>query len=97
MGAIRKIFTTGVGAALMTENTLRTKLAEMNLTQQARDYLNKALAGEVKRFLNHINLHRELQKALTGLTLEVEAKVKIVGPGDRLQVKDLRLRRLEPT
>lgn len=91
MGTLRKILTTGVGAALMTESGIRSAFSEIQLTRQAKEYLgrqaqkgkeeiSRMLIGEVKKFLNHIDLHEEIQKALDGMTLEVEAKIKIAHP-----------------
>ena len=105
MGTLRKIFTTGVGAALMTEEGLRNAFTDIKLTRQARDYItrqalkgkeevSKVVAGEIKRFLDHVDLH----KALAGLTLHVQASITI-GPRDgsrepmKLTVKNLKIRR----
>ena len=96
MGTLRKILTTGVGAALMTESSLRNALSEIKVTQQARDYLSKTLAGEIRKFLGHINLHREIQKALTGLTFEIAARVKIESAGDQVKasIKNVRVKKV---
>ncbi len=86
MGTLRKILTTGVGAALMTESSLRNALSEIKLTQQAREYFAR-------------QLHEEIQKALCGLTLEIQATVKI-SPRDsakkenRFTVRRLKIRKL---
>jgi hypothetical protein len=82
MGTLKKILTTGVGAALMTESGIRSAISEIQLTRQAKEYLArqaqkgkeevvKILARELKKSLNHIDIHREIQKALDGLTLTV--------------------------
>jgi hypothetical protein len=88
MGAIRKFLTTGLGAALATEEGIRSALSESQLTKQAREYLtrqaikgkdevSKVLRNEIKKFLNDINLHEELRKALAGLTLEIQASIHL--------------------
>ncbi len=87
MGTLKKIITTGVGAALMTEESLRNALADIQVTRQAKDYLSRqaqkgkkeftrVLVGEFKKFLNHINLQEEIRKALGGLTVEVTFKYR---------------------
>lgn len=78
MGAIRKLFTTGVGAALMTESNLRNAVTQRAL--RGKEELTKVLAGEIRKFLDHINLHEEIQKALEGLVLEIEASIRITSP-----------------
>ncbi len=105
MGAIRKILTTGVGAALMTENGIRNAFSDIKLTRQATDYIarqaqkgkeefTKVFAGELKRFLDHVDLH----KALAGMKLHIEATIT-VGPkeGGRekvsVSVRRLKIRR----
>jgi hypothetical protein len=109
MGTLRKILTTGVGAALMTENGLRQALSDIQLTRQARDYISrqaskgkeeitKVLAAELKRFLGRVNLHDEIQKALAGMKLEVQATVTLA-PREtsrdqtKFTVKKLKIRR----
>lgn len=82
MGTLSKILTTGVGAALMTEGSIRNAIADIQLPRQAKGYLakqvqkgkeelTKVILGELKRFLDHLNIHEEIQKALKGLTIEV--------------------------
>lgn len=105
MGTLRKIFTTSVGAALMTEEGLRNAFADIKLTSQARDYIarqalkgkeevTKVVAGEIKRFLDHVDLH----KVLTGLTLNVEATITL-GPRtgrrdhSKVTIRSLRIRK----
>ncbi len=88
MGTLRKILTTGMGAALMTEGTLRNAISDINVTKQATGYIARqaqkgkeefarVIASELKRFLGHIDIHEEIRKALAGLTIEVEAKIHL--------------------
>ncbi len=88
---LKKLLTTGVGAALLTESNIRNALTDMKLTQQAKDYLAKqaikgkdevvrVILNEVKRFLTHIQLHEEIRKALSGLTIAVDTTIKISAP-----------------
>jgi hypothetical protein len=92
MSTFRKILTTGVGAALMTESSIRNALSDIKLTGQARDYIarqvqrgweeaTKMLIGELKKILEHVDLPTELQKTLSGLSLEIEATITIKPKG----------------
>lgn len=91
MNTWRKILTTGVGAALMTENSIRNALFDIQLPRQAKNYLTKqamkgkeemvrVLTDEIKRFLTRINLHEELKKAVSGLSIDIQASIKIGNP-----------------
>lgn len=82
MGTFKKILTTGVGAALMTESGIRSAISEIQLTRQAKEYLGrqaqkgkeevvKILVREFKKSLNHVDIHKEIQKALDGLAVSV--------------------------
>ena len=75
MSTMRKILATGVGAALMTEDGIREYLARQ--TQKGKDEIVKVVLGELKKFLEHLDLQSELRKALSGMTIEVEAKVRL--------------------
>lgn len=88
MSTLRKILTTGVGAALMTESGIRSALSDNKITQQAVDYLTKQLVkgkeevvnlvvGEFKKFLSQIDIQKEFRKALEGLDIEIQAFIRI--------------------
>lgn len=94
----------------MTEGSLRNAFSESNLTRQARDYLGrqvakgkeeltKVLVAELKGFLAKVNLHDEIQKALAGMKLEVQATVTLA-PRDNMKsptkftVKKLKIRKV---
>lgn len=101
MGTLRKILTTGVGAALMTESGLRSALSDIKLrdylarqASKGKEELTKVLVSEIKRFLEHIDLHEEIQKALSGMTLEVNASVRLA-PSDSKKETRLTVRRLK--
>ena len=73
MSTFRKILTTGVGAALMTESSIRNVLSDNRITQQVSDYLSK----QFLKFLSEINIQKELRKVLEGLDIEVQAFVRV--------------------
>ena len=94
MSTLRKIITTGFGAALMTEGGLRNALTENLLTKQAKDYvLRQAQKGkeevirlvmsELKKFLTHVDLQEEIQKAMQGLNVQIEAKISFAPSGKK--------------
>ncbi|MBI2083009.1 MAG: hypothetical protein HYT76_05515 [Deltaproteobacteria bacterium] len=72
MGTLKKIIRTGLGAALMTEEGVRTALT--NQAKQRKADLENIIAREVGKFLQRINIHQEIRKALEGLTIEVKIK-----------------------
>lgn len=105
MDTIKKILTTGVGAALMTESGLRQVFADMQPTKQARDYLIRQLLkskdeilklvlSEIKKFLQKVDIHEEVRKAMEGMTLEINATVTVKGKGRSLSTQNLRIKSL---
>src|SRR5262245_29771579 len=106
MGTLRKIITTGVGAALMTEEGIRSAISDMKLkeyiTRQAskgKEEFTKAVAAELKRFFEHVNLHQEIQQALTGMKLEIQATVTLAAKDKtrdqvKYTIKKLKLRKI---
>jgi DNA-binding IclR family transcriptional regulator len=106
MGTLRKILTTGVGAALMTENGIRNALSDMKLKEylarqasKGKEELTKVVAAELKRFLEHVDLHEEIQKALTGMKLEIQATVTLAAKDKardhiKYTVKKLKIRKI---
>ena len=88
MGTLQKIIATGLGTALAAEEELRKRVTRMNLPAEAKRYLldqaerrkqdlSKIIARELKQFLDQLNVHRELRKALAGLKIHVNATVTL--------------------
>ena len=84
MGTLRKILTTGVGAALMTESGLRGILSDIKVrdyiakqAMKGKEEISRVLASEIKGFLERINIHEEIQKALEDMLVEIQATVKL--------------------
>src|SRR4026208_2156982 len=106
MGTLRKIITTGVGAALMTEGGIRSAISEMKLKEylsrqasKGKEELTKVVASELKRFLEHVDLHEEIQQALTGMKLEIHATVTLAAKDKgrdqvKYTVKKLKIRKI---
>jgi len=88
----RKIFLTGLGAVFMTEESIRNALGEMKLPKEAMGYvfdqakkqkddLIGAVAGEVSKFFSKINVHEEIQKALSALQVHIDARLSFSPKG----------------
>ena len=99
---LRKILTTGIGAALMTEESLSKLLSDIKLPRDAKNYLVKQaqkrksdlaniVAQELKGFLSRINIHEELHKALHGLRVDVEATIHVNRHGPSIRVTKSRV------
>jgi len=82
----RRILLTGLGAIFMTEETVRKSLGDMKLPKDAMGYLVDTVlkqkdemlglvASELSKFFSKIRVHEEVQKALSGLQLHLDAKL----------------------
>jgi len=82
----RRILLTGLGAIFMTEEGIRKSLGDMKVPKDAMSFLidtmrkqkDEALgliATELSRFFSKVRVHEELQKALAGLQLHLDAKL----------------------
>lgn len=75
MSTLKKIVTTGLGAALITEEGVRNATAYLaRQALQRKDDLSNILSAEIAKFLKRINIHEEIRKALQGLTFEIKIK-----------------------
>lgn len=82
----RRILLTGLGAIFMTEESIRKALGDMKLPKDAvsyvldtvlkqKDELLGMVAIELTKFFSKVKVHEEVQKALTGLQLHLDAKL----------------------
>jgi hypothetical protein len=82
----RKILLTGLGAIFMTEESVRKTLSEMKIPKDAmgglldvvrrqKDDMLGLMAQELSRFFSRVKVHEEIQKALKGMEVSLEAKV----------------------
>ncbi len=103
---LRKIVMTGIGAALMTEESLARLLGEVKLPRDAKKYLvNQAakkkselagiIAEEVKGFLGRINIHEEIRKAVSGMKIDIEATIHVDRHGSKIQLSKSKV--IKPT
>jgi len=82
----RRILLTGLGAIFMTEESIRKALGDMKMPKDAvgyvldtvlkqKDELLGLVASELSKFFSKIKVHEEVQKALSGLQLHLDAKL----------------------
>jgi len=101
---LRKLFETGLGVAFWTEENIREFLSDIKLPGDAKKFivdqakrrkseLTDILSAEIKNFLNKINVHEELQKALAGLIIDVNATLRVDHKGKAVQVTKSRTKR----
>jgi hypothetical protein len=94
----RKILLTGVGAIFMTEETVRKSLAELKLPTDAvgalvdtvkkqKNEVLELVAVELGNFFAKVKVHEELQKALKGLQVHLDAKISFDKPGESPRTK----------
>lgn len=81
----RKVMTTGIGAAFMTEDAVKNLIADLplpkdilnGLLQNAKASKDEFIRGakeEVKGFLGKVDLKQEIQNVLENYDIEVNAK-----------------------
>ena len=92
----RRALTTGIGAVFLSEESLRTQLAEMKLPKEAmayvvsqadrtkRDIVN-AIARETREFLSRLEVDKVLSRALVGTTVEIQTRIRILPKDDGIQ------------
>lgn len=85
---LRKAIVTGLGAAIMTEEGVRSVLKELKLPKDAvstaleqaergRGEIVRIVNEEVRRFLDSPALKREISRALSNITIELTAKIRL--------------------
>ena len=107
---VKRAAVAGLGALFMTEEGLRSLAGQLKLpkevlgfiasqAEKTKDDVGRIVTDEVRRFLQSEKLREEFLKLLTGMTIEIEAKVRLT-PNDKrrtqsrsaLSVAHLRLR-----
>ncbi len=82
---IKKAIDTGLGAAFMTEDMIRTALSDMpnkesvnniiSTAKNARDEFLGTVKSEVSSFLKHIDVPGEIDRILEEYDIDVNAKI----------------------
>lgn len=91
--SLRKAVTLGLSAVFMTEEGIRNALGDLRLPKEAIGYIveqtdkarrdvHRVVEDQLKGFLERIDVRRELRKALVGMRMEIEAKVRFVEDAD---------------
>jgi hypothetical protein len=99
---VRRALMAGVGAVFLTEEGIRKTVSELKLPKEALGYLaqqadktrteaNRIVRKELRRFLNSDAFKQQIAQALSGLTLEIKAEVRLrpdaAGPKPDIQAK----------
>ena len=93
---IKRTLLAGVGAVFMTEEGIRSMLGDMKLPKEAvqfaltqvartKEEMFKAVAGEIRTFLESTRLADELRHLLTNISLEISTKVRFVDEAKGVQ------------
>lgn len=86
---LRRTVFAGLGAVLTSEDSIRRIANDFSLpkdvvsfllaqAQGTKNELYRAFGSEMRRFLDGIRLDQELRRALAGMTVEIEAKVRFL-------------------
>ena len=86
---IRRTFYAGLGAVFTTEEGMRRFATEFSLpkdvaryliqsAQSTKDELFRIVAGELRSFLESLNLNEELQRLLTSLSFEIKTEIRFI-------------------
>lgn len=89
---MRKAAFAGLGALFMTEEGLRRTAAQIPLPKEAlagllaqadrtKDEVTRVLVEELRRFLHSETLKRELSQIFAGMSVEVNARIRLVPEG----------------
>lgn len=82
----RKILLTSVGAIFMTEESIRKSLGDLKVpkdamaglldsVRQQKNQILEIFASEFKNFLSKVKVHEEIQEALKGVEINLQAKI----------------------
>src|SRR5688572_15586017 len=84
---LRKVVSTGIGAAFMTEDAVKQLLADLPLPKEilngvlqnaraSKDDFIRGVKDELKGFLGKVDLKKEIQNVLENYDVEVNAKFR---------------------
>lgn len=90
---VRKVAVAGMGALFMTEDGIRSLAGQLKLpkemlgfilgqAEKTKDEVGRVLSEELRRFLQSEKLRDEFLKALSGMTVEVKAQIRLVPSED---------------
>lgn len=100
MASLRKMISTGMGMALSQDKNLLSALTEIKLTDflvknlgKIKEEVVRALVTELRSFFERVDLREEIHKALKDVTLEVDAKIRLV-PTKQVSLKHSRQKKV---
>lgn len=96
--ALKKLFVAGLGALFTGEEGARRMAAEFSLPKDAASFLLvqvqntkrelfRIVAGEIRDFLENVNLGAEIQRILTSLTFEVKMQIRLKPSDDAKSIR----------
>lgn len=85
---VKRAAVAGLGALFMTEEGIRSLAGQLKLpkevlgfivsqAEKTKDDIGRIVADEVRRFLQSDKLRQEFLKLLSGMTIEIDAKVRL--------------------
>ncbi len=96
---VKRVAVAGLGALFMTEEGIRTLAGQLKLPKEVlgfilsqadktKDEIGRIVSEEVRRFLQSEKLRQEFLKLLTGMTVEINAQVRLLpSPPSRDEAK----------
>lgn len=83
---VKKVVTTGLSAAFMTEDAVKTVLADLPLPKEfltgllqnaktTKEEFVKGVKNELRTYLEKINVHEQIDRILEDYDVEVNAKI----------------------
>lgn len=96
--AIRKIVTTGVSAAFMTEEAIRSRVSELKLPKEtlnmllqgatkSKDQLMNRVTDEVVTIINKIDFVKEASRFVEEHKFKITAEVEVIKKDGKLEAK----------
>ncbi len=87
--ALKKVLTTGIAAAFMTEEAIRTRVSELKLPKEtlhmllagaskSKDDLMNRVSGEVIRMINKIDFVKEASRFVEEHKFKITAEVDVI-------------------
>jgi hypothetical protein len=100
---VKRTFLAGLGAVFTTEEGIRRLAQDSHLPKEVASYfltqaqatkkeLYRIFAGELRGWLDHLDLAQLLVRVLTSLTFEINTQVRLIPTGNNLVRPDIRPR-----
>jgi len=94
----KKVVTTGLSAAFMTEDAIKNALGDLSVPKEllnsvlqhaksAKGDFIQSVKNEMREYLNRVDLSKEVDRILTNYDLEISAKIKF-NPKKKIESSD---------